>query len=141
MKFEQLLHIFSNCKLLSSATQTKTCNSTRIFQTFNPTYLFDILLDVSQVMNHERTYAPCNRTNPIGKPHQDAGVFRCYVQVIDVEAGYGESTERHTNGQGDYGLRVRFGKGHHEKERRFHPESAAVKKLPHLRGGEGALFP
>lgn len=75
-------------------------------------------------------------TDAVGHAHEDTGVPRRDIQVINVEARDGEAAAGDADGQCQGGacpVPASRAAGHHQEEERLHAEAAAVKELAHVR--------
>ena len=91
-------------------------------------------------MDHVGTDAPSDGPDPVGHAHEDAGVARRDVQMVDVEARDREAAESHPDGERRHALYVGIGEGHDQEERSLHSEAAAVEELADLGGVKKSLL-
>lgn len=101
------------------------------------------VLLLRDVVDEERNQEASDGADPVGHTHQDAGVSGRDVQMIDVEAGNGETAARDADREGDRSRGSVLGRRrvcHHQEEERFHTETAAIENLPDIRRRQDAAF-
>lgn len=101
-------------------------------------YLF-----LRDVIHEERNQETSNGTNPVGHTHQDAGVSRRDVQMIDIKTGNGETAARDADREGDRSrgsIPGRCRLCYHQEEKRFHTETTAIENFPDIRRRHDAAF-
>ena len=93
------------------------------------------------LLSHDWTDHPGEGPHAVADAHQDGGVARGDVEVVDVEARDGEAGAADSNDQRDDGLSLSVRIGDDEKEQGFAAEAAAVEEFPHGGGCHDLILP
>lgn len=91
-------------------------------------------------MHNNGTQTTCNGPNPIGHAHQNTGVFRGDIQMVNIKTRYCETAEGNAYRKCGHSLRYRVRIGHDEEEGGLHSESATIEQLPHLGRGQNTFL-